>query len=119
MSRRHLRHGIAPDDTSKDDSRDLAKEFDKLSRETATDAILDALENELRDWAPQDDEEGESSSAIDKLNRELVAKSIFRERTEEGYHEDVGNMRPIESEVRRGLEELKQLIDQGRPPRRR
>jgi len=118
MSRR-LKQSNAPDDIPEDGSRALAQEFDKLSRETTTDAILDALENELRDWAPQDDEEGGSSSAIDRLNRELVAKSIFREGTEEGYHEDVGNMRPIESEVRRGLEELKQLIDQGRPPRRK
>lgn len=118
MSRDHPKHRPL-DDSPTDGSRDIAEEFDKLSRETATDAILAALENELRDWAPEDDEEGERETAIDRLNRQLVAKSVFRERLDGGYHEDIGNMRPIESEVRRGLEELKHLIDQGKPPRRR
>ena len=119
MPRRHSRQELVRGDSAADGNRDLAEEFDKLSRETTTDAILNALENELRSWAPEEDEEGELETTIDRLNRQLVAKSVFRERLDEGYHEDVGNMRPAESEVRKGLEELRQLISEGKSPRRR
>ena len=119
MPRRHSKHGPFFGDTRSDGNRELAEEFDKLSRETVTDAILNALEEDLKEWAPENEDRDEPTTSIDRLNRQLIAKSIFRERLDEGYHEDVGNMRPMESEVRRGLAELKQLIEQGRGPRRR
>jgi hypothetical protein len=92
------------------------KELERLSQETATDKLLDSLERELREWAPEEESEEGQEEIIDRLNRDLVAKSVFREGLDLGFHEDVGNLRPIESEVRRGLEELKKLIELGKSP---
>lgn len=96
---------------------ELVRELERLSQETATDKLLDTLERELRPWASDDEEEVEDrDEVIDRLNRELVAKSVFREGLDVGFHEDVENLRPIESEVRRGLEELRKLIELGKSP---
>ncbi len=92
------------------------RELERLGHETETDKLLDALERELREWAPEDEEEEDKEEVIDRLNRELIAKSVFREGLDFGFHEDVGNLRPIESEVRRGLDELKKLIELGKQP---
>ncbi len=107
----------AEDDKDATFESELRKELDKLSRETETDTLLDALESELRQWTPE--EEQESGKTIEDLNRKLIATSIFRHRLDNGYHEEMENVRPIESEVRKGLEDLRRLIDQGRPPSRR
>ncbi len=100
---------------------ELEREFEQLGKETETDALLDALEESLRDWAPQDQREGEKESedTIDRLSRQLTARSIFRELSDAGYHGEIPSTRPIESEVRKNLAELKKLIEQGKPPRRR
>ncbi len=119
MSRRHPRPGHPSDDSEPVGNRTLADEFDKLIRETATDSILDALERDLSEWGPAEDEENQEANQVDRLNRQIVAKSIFREKDAEGYHEDMTNIRPMESEVRRGLAELKDLINEGKPLRRR
>ena len=98
---------------------DLVRELERLGQETATDKLLDSLERELRDWAPEDEADEDKEEVIDRLNRELVAKSVFREGFDLGFHEDMGGQRPIESEVRRGLEELKKLIELGKSPESR
>ena len=102
-----------------DSKSDLVKELERLSQETSTDKLLDALERELSDWALDEDREESDEEVIDRLNRDLIAKSVFRESLDLGYHEDMGNMRPIESEVRKGLEELRKLIDLGKHPKTR
>jgi len=107
-----------PSDIEYSDSKsDLVRELERLSQETVTDRLLDSLERELMAWAPDERDEADKEEVIDRLNRDLVAKSVFRESLDLGYHEDVGNQRPIETEVRKGLEDLRKLIEAGRPSR--
>ncbi len=98
---------------------ELTREFEELEKERETDSLLDALERDLKAWAPEEETEKDRENSIDKMNREMIAKSVFREMLDSGYHEEMADLRPIESEVRRGLEELKNLIAQGKhsPPR--
>ncbi len=100
-------------------SNELKRELEKLGKETETDALLEALEHELREWEPEEDAEKQGEDTIDRLNRQLIARSVFRELQQTGYHEEVRNPRPMEVEVRRNLAELKKLIEEGKPPRRR
>jgi|GEM_PF-1561247 len=112
------RRNAPRDDGSPDARSELERELERLSQETETDKLLESLETELRDWAPKDDEK-EAEEVIDRLNRRLISRSVFRESLEAGYHEESLDMRPMESEVRKGLEELKKLIELGKQPPRK
>ena len=111
---RHSRIDTSDEKESATSRSELVRELERLSQETATDKLLDSLERDLREWAPDEEAEEGGDEIIDRLNRELVSKSVFRESLDQGFHEDVGNLRPIESEVRRGLDELKKLIELGK-----
>jgi len=113
---RRSRAAIRDEIESNSSQSELVKELERLSQETVTDKLLDSLERDLRQWAPDEESAEDQEELIDRLNKDLVSKSVFRESLDDGFHEDVGNVRQIESEVRRGLEELKKLIELGKPP---
>lgn len=117
MSRRRPHRGPAPADDSPAPRSEMVAELEKLGQETKTDSILDSLERELRPWATDEEETSDGDEMIEKLNRDLIARSVFREGLGTGFHEDVAGIRPIESDVVRGLDELKKLIELGKPPR--
>ena len=115
MARRH--RGLdESDEKSRALTSNLIEELERLGQETETDKLLDALERELHDWAPEGEDE-DRDVVIERLNRRLISRSVFREGLDDGFHEDSAGIRPMESEVRKGLEELKKLIELGKHSR--